>query len=64
MDTDLKGIRHHWQIERRPFVTLNLDLQQMGVGGDNSWGARHHPEFRLPPGHYRFSFTIIPVTGL
>mgnify|MGYP001822288971 CR=1 FL=1 len=26
-------------------VTLNLDLQQMGVGGDTSWGARTHPEY-------------------
>jgi hypothetical protein len=24
---------------RRDFVTLNLDLKQMGVGGVNSWGA-------------------------
>jgi beta-galactosidase len=36
---------------------LNLDWHQMGVGGDDSWGARTHREFTLPgnkPYAYRF----------
>ncbi len=43
-------------------VTVNINLGQMGVGGDNSWGARTHPEFCYPAGKdYKWSFTIKPV---
>jgi beta-galactosidase len=32
----------------------------MGVGGDDSWGARTHEEYTLPPETYSYSFRIIP----
>lgn len=41
-------------------VTVNLDYQQMGVGGDDSWGALPHDQYRLFPGTYEYSFTIMP----
>ena len=62
-DEDLEGVRHYYMMTKRPFVTVNLDLQQMGVGGDNSWGALPHPEFRLPAKEYSYSYTLIPVVG-
>jgi beta-galactosidase len=31
----------------------------MGVGGDNSWGAPVHREYRIPgKGRYQWGFTI------
>jgi beta-galactosidase len=54
---DLDQAGHHHQMPARPEVYLNLDLKQMGLGGDDSWGALPHPEFRLPassPYSYRF----------
>jgi beta-galactosidase len=53
---DLQSAKHAWELKRRPFVTLNLDLAQMGVGGDDSWGAWPHKEFQIPaqPASYRF----------
>lgn len=53
---DLQGAKHPWELTHRDFVTLNLDLAQMGAGGDNSWGAWPHDEFQIPcqPAHYRF----------
>jgi beta-galactosidase len=41
-------------------ITLNLDLRQMGVGGDNSWSwkARPHPEFRIEAVPYTYSFVL------
>lgn len=62
-DEDLEDVRHHYLLQKRPFVTLNLDLQQMGVGGDNSWGAQTHPEFRLPAREYGYSYVLVPVSG-
>ena len=56
---DLEKAKHIHELPRRQFITVNLDYRQMGVGGDNSWGARTHPEYTLPakPYHYRFRLT-------
>jgi beta-galactosidase len=52
---------HTIDIKPRDFVNLNVDLGQMGVGGDNSWGARIHPQYRLLDMKYEYSFRIRPV---
>jgi len=53
--------RHVWDLAPRDHVTLDLDLGQMGVGGDTSWGARVHPRFRLPPKPYRYRVRLVPL---
>ncbi len=55
---DLEGPKHTYQIPHRDFVTLNLDLKQMGVGGDDSWGALPHEEYRIKPESYNYSFRL------
>jgi len=40
---------------------LYLDLQQMGVGGDDSWSPRTHEAYQLPPEITHFEFTFRPV---
>jgi len=57
---DLQGAKHAWELPRRPFVTLNLDLKQMGVGGDDSWGAWPHPEYQIPYQAYQYRFRLVP----
>jgi beta-galactosidase len=42
--------------ERRTY--LNLDAVQMGVGGNNSWGALPLPDYLLPNRDYRYRYTI------
>ncbi|MNL74114.1 Beta-galactosidase [compost metagenome] len=42
-------------------VWWNIDMQQMGVGGDNSWGAQTHPQYRIPYQDYSYSFTLRPI---
>src|SRR5262249_52375352 len=40
-------------------TVLRINLGQMGVGGDNSWGAKTHPEFTLYANReYTYSFTL------
>ena len=39
--------RHSTDIVPRDLVSLNLDYRQMGVGGDDSWGAQTHDPYRL-----------------
>ncbi|MBN1766581.1 MAG: DUF4981 domain-containing protein [Sedimentisphaerales bacterium] len=60
--TDLEQARHTIDLPRRDTITVNLDYKQMGVGGDNSWGARTHPEYMLPPKPYTYRFLIRPYT--
>lgn len=52
---------HTVDVKPRDLVNLNVDLGQMGVGGDDSWGARIHPEYRLLDKKYEYSFRIRPV---
>lgn len=40
-------------------MIVNLDGAQMGVGGDDSWGALPHDEFRLFPGNYTFQLRTV-----
>lgn len=60
---DLQGPKHTYQIPRRDFTTLNLDLKQMGVGGDNSWGAQPHPEYKIQPVAQAYRFRLRPFNS-
>jgi beta-galactosidase len=44
----------------RDLVVWNIDLAQMGVGGDTSWGAKTHPEYTLPARPYTYRFVLRP----
>jgi beta-galactosidase len=57
-----KHNRHTYDLVPRDLVTLNLDYKQMGVGGDNSWGARPHPEYTLPVKEYSYRFRLRPFS--
>jgi beta-galactosidase len=60
--SDLEEADHINELPRRDFITLNLDYKQMGVGGDNSWGARTHPEYTLPARPYSYRFRLKPYS--
>lgn len=49
---------HTVDVKPRDLVSLNVDLGQMGVGGDNSWGAPIHPQYRLQGNKYEYSFRM------
>jgi len=53
---------HTIDIKPRELVNLNIDLGQMGVGGDDSWGAQIHPQYRLLDRKYEYSFRFRPIT--
>jgi beta-galactosidase len=42
-------------------VYLNVDLQQLGVGGINSWGTLPLEQYRLPYRNFSYSYLIFPV---
>ena len=60
---ELERRRHPSEIERSGDLTVNLDYRQMGVGGDDSWGAWPHREYQLPAKPYHYKFRLEPVRG-
>ncbi len=56
--TMLEGKAHMYELSEGDELTVNVDAVQMGVGGDNSWGARPHDCAVPTAGTYRLVFTI------
>lgn len=54
---------HGGSIKKKPLVWLNIDHKQMGVGGDNTWGAKTHPEYTISPIKQSYQFMLIPVSA-
>ena len=41
-------------------IYVNIDLKQMGLGGDDSWTPRVHEEYQLKDKHYHFGYRLDP----
>ena len=57
---DLEKAKHIHEPPQGDTITVNLDYKQMGVGGDDSWGARTHPEYTLPAKSYHYRLRLMP----
>jgi beta-galactosidase len=49
---------HPSDVTPRKFTVLQIDYAQRGVGGDDSWGALPHDEYRLLNKKYSYSYKI------
>ena len=45
---ELENAAHAHELPPVHYTVVRAALQQMGIGGDDSWGARTHPEYLLP----------------
>jgi len=52
---------HTTDVKPRDLVAVNIDFGQIGVGGDNSWGALPHHQYRLLEDNYLYSFWLTPI---
>jgi len=60
---ELESKAHPYELVPSNSIVLRLNYHQMGVGGDNSWGAKPHPEFTLYTNKvYSYRFRLSPVT--
>jgi beta-galactosidase len=56
---EIENAAHHVELPPIHRTVLRPALMRRGVGGDDSWGARTHPEYLLPTGTelvFRFGF--------
>ncbi|MEO6523302.1 MAG: glycoside hydrolase family 2 TIM barrel-domain containing protein [Mucilaginibacter sp.] len=62
-EKNIVAARHTNKLKDAGYLTLNIDLIQMGVGGNDSWSelAAPLPEYQIPAKPYRYSFYILPV---
>jgi beta-galactosidase len=58
----LEAAQHTNELPVNDFITVNIDLKQMGVGGNDSWSMRAFPleQYQIKPGKYTYSFSLIP----
>ena len=50
-----------WQLPEPEAVFLNIDLAQLGVGGDNSWRSIAHKPYRLEAKAYSYHYRVTPI---
>ncbi len=55
--------KYAWEMTPAGFTWLTLDTAMMGVGGDNSWGAREKGVYRIKPQAQSVSFLLRPIAG-
>jgi beta-galactosidase len=59
------GTRHDYQLTPREEVVLRVNHRQMGVGGDNSWGAHTHDEYKLLADRdYAYTYRLRPLADV
>ena len=60
--SDKTDHRHIVDAKPSKLVDLFIDYRMMGVGGDNSWGALPHEQYRITTGGepIRYSFNMVP----
>ncbi|SNR30841.1 beta-galactosidase [Lutibacter agarilyticus] len=63
--TNIEEATHTNELIERDVLTVNIDLIQMGVGGDNTWSAKAEPHepYIIKPGTYNYSFYLIPIAS-
>ncbi|WP_044915220.1 glycoside hydrolase family 2 TIM barrel-domain containing protein [Butyrivibrio sp. WCE2006] len=47
---EMENAMHDFELPRVHYTVVRAALGQMGIAGDDSWGARPHPQYRLPAG--------------
>jgi beta-galactosidase len=56
---ELEAYDHQYKLPAIEKTVLRVNYRQMGVGGDDTWGAKTHPEFTLYANRvYEYSYSI------
>ena len=61
--SEISSVAYSWQLPKPRATHVNVDLSQMGVGGDNSWGATALKPHLLTADTYQYRYTVIPRTA-
>jgi beta-galactosidase len=56
-----KAQKHLKDIKPKDLIQVTIDKKQMGVGGDDSWGAKPHQKYMINSDDFTHSFKITPI---
>ncbi len=61
-EENIQSARHTNKLKDAGYINLNIDLVQMGVGGNDSWSEVAAPleKYQIPAKDYHYSFYILP----
>jgi beta-galactosidase len=64
-EENIQNARHTNKLKDAGFITLNIDLIQMGVGGNDSWSEVAAPleKYQILSKDYHYSFYIVPFNA-
>lgn len=64
-EENLENAKHTNMLKDAGYITLNIDLVQMGVGGNDSWSDVAAPldKYQVKAKPYSYSFYILPYSG-
>jgi beta-galactosidase len=62
-EENIENAKHTNLLKDAGYVTLNIDLIQMGVGGNDSWSDVAAPleQYQVPAKNYQYSFYLLPA---
>lgn len=56
---EMENAMHPYELPQVHYTVVRVSAQQMGIAGDDSWGAKTHPEYLLnTDGEMEFTFTF------
>ncbi|WP_316829880.1 glycoside hydrolase family 2 TIM barrel-domain containing protein [Pedobacter aquatilis] len=64
-DENVQQAKHTNTLKDAGYMVVNVDLVQMGVGGNDSWSevAAPLPQYQIPSKNYSYSFFLFPFEG-
>lgn len=65
-EENILNAKHTNKLVKAPYITLNIDLVQMGVGGNDSWSDVAAPleQYQVKAKDYHYSFYLFPLSGM
>lgn len=64
-EKNISEAKHTHKLVDSGYITLNIDLEQMGVGGNDSWSEVAAPleQYQIKAQPYRYTFYLTPLTA-
>jgi len=64
-EENIQNAKHTNKLKDAGYITLNIDLMQMGVGGNDSWSDVAAPleQYQIKAQPYHYSFYIVPFNS-
>jgi beta-galactosidase len=64
-EENILNAKHTNKLVNAPYITVNIDLVQMGVGGNDSWSDVAAPleQYQVKAKDYQYTFYIVPLNA-